>query len=111
MRYHSSRGLAPAIDFGDALLGGLAPDGGLYLPEAWPRLPDAAPDSYPELAAAVMAPFVAPTIEQPAYPLGYSNNACRGARSPLFWALRPGQAASPLRASRPWPLPSAFPAA
>ena len=67
MRYHSSRGQAPAIDFGDALLGGLAPDGGLYLPEAWPALTDAAPDSYPELAAAVMAPFVAPTIDQDAF--------------------------------------------
>jgi len=58
MRYVSSRGRAPAIDFGDALLGGLAPDGGLYLPETWPALTSAAPDSYPELAAAVMQPFV-----------------------------------------------------
>ena len=64
MRYHSSRGHAPAIDFSDALLGGLAPDGGLYLPESWPTLPDAAPDSYAELAAAVMAPFVEPVIDQ-----------------------------------------------
>ena len=64
MRYHSSRGHAPVIDFGDALLGGLAPDGGLYLPESWPTLPDAAPDSYAELAAAVMAPFVEPVIDQ-----------------------------------------------
>lgn len=67
MRYRSSRGLAPAIEFGDALLGGLAPDGGLYLPEVWPALTDAAPDSYPELATAVMAPFVAPTIDQDAF--------------------------------------------
>ncbi len=64
MRYHSSRGQAPAIDFSDALLGGLAPDGGLYLPESWPVLANTAPGSYAELAAAVMAPFVAPVIDQ-----------------------------------------------
>ena len=36
MRYVSTRGQAPAVDFRAALLGGLAPDGGLYLPAAWP---------------------------------------------------------------------------
>lgn len=67
MRYISSRGRAPAIDFGDALLGGLAPDGGLYLPESWPALTGAAPDSYPELAAAVMQPFVDGVIAPEAF--------------------------------------------
>ncbi len=62
MRYASSRGLAAEVDFSDALLGGLAPDGGLYLPTEWPALTSAAPDSYPELAAAVMQPFVAGVI-------------------------------------------------
>ena len=38
MKYISTRGQAPAIDFRDALLSGLAPDGGLYLPENWPHL-------------------------------------------------------------------------
>ena len=37
--YHSSRGRSPEIGFGDTLLGGLAPDGGLYLPTTWPELP------------------------------------------------------------------------
>jgi threonine synthase len=37
MRYVSTRGQAPAVGFTDAVLGGLAPDGGLYVPEAWPR--------------------------------------------------------------------------
>ncbi len=64
MRYLSSRGKAPAIDFSEALLGGLAPDGGLYVPESWPVLPDGSFESYAELAAAVMAPFVAPVIDQ-----------------------------------------------
>ena len=58
IRYASSRGLADEIDFSDALLGGLATDGGLYLPTEWPSLPSAEPESYPELAAAVMQPFV-----------------------------------------------------
>src|ERR1700753_20830 len=38
MRYVSTRGQSPAIGFWDAVLAGLAPDGGLYIPEAWPRL-------------------------------------------------------------------------
>jgi len=38
MRYVSTRGDAPAVGFVDAVLAGLAPDGGLYVPEAWPSL-------------------------------------------------------------------------
>jgi threonine synthase len=62
MRYVSTRGgMAPAT-FSDILLGGLAPDGGLTLPEAYPIL---APGelagwrglSYPELAFALLRPF------------------------------------------------------
>ena len=37
MRYLSTRGQSPLQSFADMLLAGLAPDGGLYLPEAWPR--------------------------------------------------------------------------
>jgi len=40
VKYISTRGKAPAISFYEALLQGLAPDGGLYMPEAWPALPD-----------------------------------------------------------------------
>jgi threonine synthase len=36
MRYVSTRGQAPAVGFVDAVLAGLAPDGGLYVPETWP---------------------------------------------------------------------------
>lgn len=38
MRYVSTRGGAEPQGFFDVLLGGLAPDGGLYLPERWPQL-------------------------------------------------------------------------
>jgi threonine synthase len=37
MRYLSTRGNAPALTFSQILLGGLAPDGGLYLPETYPQ--------------------------------------------------------------------------
>lgn len=36
MRYVSTRGESPAVSFFDAVLAGLAPDGGLYVPETWP---------------------------------------------------------------------------
>ncbi|HRO03466.1 MAG TPA: threonine synthase, partial [Terricaulis sp.] len=38
MRYISTRGAAPPVSFLDAVLAGLAPDGGLYVPESWPAL-------------------------------------------------------------------------
>ena len=63
MRYVSTRGAAPIIDFRAATLAGLASDGGLYVPEAWPTFtPDAiaalAGLSYAQTAARVMLPFV-----------------------------------------------------
>jgi threonine synthase len=41
MKYISTRGQSPALPFSEILLGGLAPDGGLYLPEAYPQFSDA----------------------------------------------------------------------
>jgi threonine synthase len=38
MKYVSTRGRAPVLGFSDAVLTGLASDGGLYLPESWPQL-------------------------------------------------------------------------
>ena len=62
MKYTSTRGEAPALSFTDALLAGLARDGGLYLPETYPRFTPAeiagfAGRPYAEVAAAVIAPF------------------------------------------------------
>ncbi|HEU0045703.1 threonine synthase [Sphingomonas sp.] len=67
MRYVSTRGAAPALDFAQATLAGLAPDGGLYVPDAWPRwsqdeIAALAGLSYPQTAARVLAPFVADSI-------------------------------------------------
>ena len=60
-RYISTRGDAPVADFAEALLRGMAPDGGLYMPTAWPKLsPDAwAPGrSYSDMARQTMSPFI-----------------------------------------------------
>jgi len=38
MQFLSTRGSAPRTSFSDVLLAGLAPDGGLYLPESWPQI-------------------------------------------------------------------------
>jgi threonine synthase len=63
MRYVSTRGAAPVLDFEQAMLTGLARDGGLYVPEHWPTLDH---DSiaalrgqrYEAVAEAVMRPFI-----------------------------------------------------
>ncbi|MEQ8640331.1 MAG: threonine synthase [Alphaproteobacteria bacterium] len=67
MRYVSTRGQAPVLDFSEVLLAGLARDGGLYLPESWPRLNASQIShwrglSYGALAKAVMTPFVGTAI-------------------------------------------------
>jgi len=64
VHYVSTRGEAPRLGFDDILLAGLASDGGLYLPEAWPTLTAGqlgrfAGRPYPEVAAEVMRPFLA----------------------------------------------------
>ncbi|HEY8005966.1 MAG TPA: threonine synthase [Methylocella sp.] len=71
MKYISTRGEATPVPFVETLLAGLAPDGGLYLPQAYPRLPDAtiagfAGRPYTEVAEAIIAPFVAGGIPTPA---------------------------------------------
>ncbi len=63
MRYISTRGAAPSLDFAEVTLTGLASDGGLYLPEHWPQfsrqeIADLRGLPYPDLAARVMQPFV-----------------------------------------------------
>jgi threonine synthase len=67
MRYISTRGQAPALNFEDVLLTGLATDGGLYVPENLPRFTQEEIASwaglpYHELAFNVMRPFVAGSI-------------------------------------------------
>ena len=62
MDYISTRGSDGPLSYEQALLNGLARDGGLYLPTSWPKFSSAEIAamkglSYPELAARIMAPF------------------------------------------------------
>jgi threonine synthase len=69
MRYVSTRGEAPVLGFSDALLAGLARDGGLYVPEEWPSF--SAADiramrglTYADLAVRVLEPFLGGEIDR-----------------------------------------------
>ena len=55
MRYQSTRGNSPEQSFLEILLGGLAPDGGLYLPVQYPKVTSAQLDSWRGLAYADLA--------------------------------------------------------
>ncbi len=63
MRYVSTRGSAPVLDFEGVTLAGLASDGGLYVPEEWPQFSASEISAmrglpYAEVAARVMEPFI-----------------------------------------------------
>ncbi len=69
MRYISTRGHAPVLGFEAATLAGLASDGGLYVPEAWPTL--CAVDierlsglSFADTAIRILEPFVAGSMNR-----------------------------------------------
>jgi threonine synthase len=67
--YVSTRGEGPSLGFVEATLAGLARDGGLYVPTAWPRIePEAiaalAGRPYAEVAVEVMRPFVGDAISE-----------------------------------------------
>jgi len=69
VRYVSTRGEAPPLGFMDVTLAGLARDGGLYVPETWPRLsPETiagfAGRPYAEVAVEVIRPFVGDSISE-----------------------------------------------
>ena len=67
MQYISTRGQAPVLSFGEAMMTGLARDGGLYVPETVPQF--SADDiaalaglPYEEIAFRVMRPFMGDTF-------------------------------------------------
>ena len=67
MRYVSTRGEVSSPSFAEAMLAGLARDGGLYVPETWPRLEREAiagfaGRSYAEVAVEVIRPFVGDSL-------------------------------------------------
>ena len=72
MNYVSTRGQAPVLPFDEVLLTGLARDGGLYVPETWPKFSKAEIKSlrglsYSDLAIRVMAPYLDDTISEVAF--------------------------------------------
>ncbi len=69
MLYLSTRGADAPRDFRDVTLAGLAPDGGLYLPQHWPQMDEAAIAAlagldYVETAVRVLAPFTADVLDE-----------------------------------------------
>jgi threonine synthase len=70
VQYVSTRGEAPALGFAEAMLAGLARDGGLYVPESWPRIEAEAIRGfagrpYAEVAVEVIRCFTADSIAEP----------------------------------------------
>jgi threonine synthase len=67
MKYVSTRGQAPVLTFEDAMLTGLARDGGLYVPETWPEMSKdeiaaLAGLRYEDAAFRIMKPFIGETF-------------------------------------------------
>ena len=62
MKFVSTRGATEPVSFSEAVLAGLASDGGLFVPLEFPRLDARAleqePRDFPALAARVLAPFL-----------------------------------------------------
>jgi len=69
MRFVSTRGQAPALSLSDAVLTGLARDGGLYVPESWPQVSSdeiaAMTGTYVPTAFRIISPFMADDPEAP----------------------------------------------
>lgn len=71
MRFVSTRNNAPAASFSEAIVNGIAPDGGLYLPTEWPQADLTAFGDANDLAgvgARFIAPFVAGDALEPKLP-------------------------------------------
>ncbi|ACK50220.1 threonine synthase [Methylocella silvestris BL2] len=91
MKYVSTRGEAAPLSFTQTLLAGLAPDGGLYLPESYPRL-DAeriasfSGKSYTDVTEAVISPFIGGEIV-PAALRAMIDDAYAGFRHPAVAPL------------------------
>jgi len=91
MQYISTRGHAPVRDFAGVLLAGLAEDGGLYMPDAWPHLSHADLRAlrglpYHELAARVLNLFVGASIPSDVL-AGMCRDAYAGFRHPAVVPL------------------------
>jgi threonine synthase len=71
VKYISTRGQAPSLNFEEVTLAGLARDGGLYVPESWPtfsaqEIREMRGLTYPELVVTVLRPFIGDCIDEQA---------------------------------------------
>ena len=69
MLYNSTRGECPVVPFSEVLLGGLAPDGGLYMPQTFPKFSIEEIESWSnlpfhKLASKILYPYVEGEIEE-----------------------------------------------
>ena len=69
MLYKSTRGQSPEVSFSEVLLGGLAPDGGLYMPTSIPKfsieeINDFKDLQFHELATEILFPFIEGDIDK-----------------------------------------------
>jgi threonine synthase len=64
MKYVSTRGNTAPVDFVSASLTGLAPDGGLFCPEAFPVLKSAPAASYVDTATRVLSAFAGDALDE-----------------------------------------------
>ena len=92
MHYISTRGDAPPIGFLDAVLAGLAPDGGLYIPEVWPLLTADeiaafAGMSYAQVAADILSRFAGASLSAEEIS-AITNEAYAGFTHPAVTPLR-----------------------
>ena len=91
MNARSTRGQAPVVSIADAIAAGLAPDGGLYMPETWPSFAPAqfdGADTLADIATRFLAPFFAGGVLADALPA-----ICRDAfvvEPPLVGFGKPG---------------------
>ncbi|MBL4806297.1 MAG: threonine synthase [Rhodobacteraceae bacterium] len=86
MKFISTRGQAPELSFEDAMLSGLARDGGLYVPSEWPQMSHddiaaLAGLSYEDAAFRIMKPFVGDTYSDDEF-RGIIKRAYAGFRHP-----------------------------
>ena len=92
MKYASTRGAAPALGLGAALAAGLAPDGGLYVPQSLPHFTPSDFDDCDGLAAVasrLLQPFFA-RLED-AMPLLTRDRALEPELRTLLTQVREGQ--------------------
>lgn len=70
MILHSTNGVSPKVSFSEAIANGIAPDGGLYMPDSLPKLPQALFRNIQEMSLREVGFVVMSTLFRRHYPLG-----------------------------------------